>query len=291
VIPVYDFDETSKISGQADTDFSVSFYHEGVEESLDFTITEIGTTGDYLLEIADGFPDTGFWVINVQIDFNLSFWRTDVEVHAHDIDDVFLLISANIGSEPVTIHVVDQSDQDLPDVLVNIFNSSGTFLTSGRTDADGVLETTLDPGDYVIRLFSRGISFDIEEITVPEGGGEFEITGNIVGVSPPSDPQLCRLFADFVDLAGEAVEGFRIRVSNLFDPSADEGLAVVEGVEDHESDEDGHIEFDVVKGARLRVAFIGTKLVRTFTVPDESTANLLELMGQNTDNFAVVKAT
>jgi len=296
IIPVYDFDQTSRVTGQVQADFAVTIYQDGedITESVTVVITEIGTSGNYKFSIPDGFEDTGFYVIDVQVAYNESYWRIDAEVHVHDIDDVYYVLSGGYGAEVATLTVVDTSNDDapIPDVLVNVLGEDeDTFITFGRTDSAGQVVFSLDEGVYTLRMYSPGYAFDIETITVPNGGLVQTLSGEGVGVEAPADPEVCRLYAYFYSMDGTAFSGFKVRVSNLYDPSADAGMAIVEGEHTATSDANGLLQIDVVQGTKLKVAFTGTKLTRTITVPSTPTASLLTLMGQNTDAFRVVRAS
>jgi hypothetical protein len=56
------------------------------------------------------------------------------------------------------------------------------------------------------------------------------------------------------------------------------------------SDVNGHVEFDMVQGTRIRVNFITTRVSRDLDVPQQPSANVLTLIGNKKDAFAVVKA-
>lgn len=295
IVPVFDFDQVSRVSGQVAGDFTVAVYKDGeLAVGYDPAVSEIEGTGNYAFTLADGFPDVGFYVLDIQILYNESSWRIDVEVRVHDIDSVFYVLSGGYGTEEVLLTLVDTNQDDAPivDALVNVLSPDGdTFVTFGRTDSAGQVVFALDEGDYTLRLYSPGYAFDVEAITVADGGLVQTITGASAGVDAPSNPEACRLYAYFYSMDGAAVEGFRVKASNLYDPSSVSGMSVIEGEQTVASDADGLVQVDVVQGTRLKVSFIGTKFTRTITVPSTPTASLLTLMGQNTDAFRVVRAS
>ena len=298
VFTVFDFDAVSTVSGEDPGDFTVRFSKDDTAQSLAFDIDEIGTTGDYVVTIPDGFPSMGLWVISVEVAYNGSTWRDEVEVRAHDIDDVYdVIVAGGSGVETVNITVVDIANGNIPvpDALVQVYDDTGAVLvTFQRTDTSGVASILLDDDDYQVRVFKPGVS----QVTVPDtitvidtGGAtpqDFEVEVEAVIVAPPSSPELCRLYADFVSMAGEPWEGFKLQVENLFDPESSVGLRVIEPVKQHETDESGHVEFDVVRGSRVKVAFITTPLTREFVVPDKPVESLLTVFGAATDAFQVV---
>ena len=117
----------------------------------------------------------------------------------------------------------------------------------------------------------------------------FSIEAESLSVSAPTSPNLCRIYADFVDQAGAYLTNFEVSVTNLFSPSSSEGLSVVESHTSYTSNSVGHVEFDLVIGAKVKLALVTTGLVRDITVPDQPTANLFDLLGDATDPFQVVE--
>lgn len=295
IVPVLDFDQVSRVSGQEESDFSVRIYHEGEEVTGDIslTITEIGDSGNYAFAIADGFPSVGYYVIDVQVLYNDAFWRIDVEVHVHDIDSIFYVLSGGYGVEEVTLTLVDTNQDDAPivDALVNVMSTDGeTFITFGRTDPAGRVTFSLDVGSYTLRMYSPGFAFDVETLTVPIGGTQDTVNGVSISVEAPTNPALCRLYAYFYDMAGAPVAGFRVKVVNLYDAG---NMSITDSEETFTTDADGLVTMDLVHGIKVKVSLIGTKFTRTITVPPPptATANLLMLAGQNTDTFRVVRAS
>lgn len=294
VFTVFDFDLESTISGQVSGDFVVSFFQDDSSAlAIPFSVSEIGATGTYSLQVPGGLPDVGIWTIQVFVNYNGSTWQSQVEVREHDIDDVYaIVVAGGSGAEAVTLRVIDSANGDLPipGLLINVYDSAGTlFITFGRTNNAGELPLLLDVGGYVLRMYKPGVACDEHTLTVPTGGGTFIYECESIMVTPPPSPQLCRLYADFISQEGLPFSKFKLQVQNLFDPAAPSGLTVVDKARTHESDTNGHIEFDVVRGTRVSVAFITTPMTRTFVVPDKPVENILTLMGSATDTFQVVK--
>lgn len=293
-VTVLDFDEYTPISGQHGLDFTLKFAHNGLEVTgVVYIINEVDSSGVYSVEVPDGFDAAGFWCITCWVHYNESVWQTLVEVSEHDIDDVYDLIVGTEGMEVVILHTIDNHSVSVPDALVHVYDETGTVLiTFGRTDPSGLLEITLDEDDYIVRVYKPAYNFPAYDLTVPHGGGHFDIPGSSYAVDPPPSPSLCRVYADFVTMAGEPLAGFRIRVENLYDPnhSWGTGVAVMESRREYTADDNGHIEFDVVRLTRVRVAFVGTSLSRDVVIPDEAVANLTTIFGQATDNFVLKRS-
>lgn len=300
VFTVFDFDGVSTVSGQVPGDFTVRFsLNDAPITGIVFSVVEIGTTGDYAVVVPGGFPTRGLWAVTTVVAYNGSTWRDEVEVRVHDIDDVYdVLVAGGSGVEQVTLTVVDTANGNIPipDALINVYDDTGVVLvTFQRTDTSGQATVLLDPDSYIVRVYKPGVSCDDDIIVVADTGGltpqAFQIDCASILVAPPSTPQLCRLYADFITQDGLPFQQFKLKVENLYDPESTSGLAVIEAVRQYETDANGHVEFDVVRGTRVRVAFVTTPLTREFVVPDKPVESLLTVFGAATDAFQIVKRT
>jgi len=293
IITVFDFDGVTRVSGQESGDFDLDFYKDGVQViAPSHTITEIGSTGDYMITVTNGFAKA-VWTINAVVSYNDSVWREVIEVRDMDADNIYaMFIAGGTGTETATIKVTRIGTLiPVPGVRVNIYDDTGTaFITWGTTGPNGEIVFTLDSGDYEAKFFKPGFYAVSKEFTVTTGPMVVPISAQVASVTAPAQPNLCRLYADFMDQAGAAVEGFRVQVTNLHRPSDSSNLGVVQKVKTHETDDAGHVEFDVVQGTRIRVNFVTTRVTREFQVPAQPSANLLTLIGDKKDAFAIVQA-
>lgn len=298
VLTVFDFDGVSTVTGQVPGDFAVRFSRNDLPiTGVVFTIAEVGATGDYVVTIPGGFPSKGLWAVTVEAAYNGSTWRDEVEVRVHDIDDVYdVVVAGGSGMETVTFTLVDTAhgNAPVPDALINVYDDTGAVLvTFQRTDTSGEATVLLDADAYVIRVFKPGVSYVDQSITVLDTDGltpqSFELECESVHVAPPASPLLCRLYADFVTQDGLPFAQFKVRVENLYDPASSSGMSMAEAVRDYQTDSGGHVEFDVVRGSKVRVAFVTTPWTREFVVPDSPVASLLTVFGAATDAFQVVR--
>ena len=291
VITVFDFDGTSRVSGQLTGDFEIEFLFNGAAAPA-YTIAEIGSTGDYLLEVTNGFPAKGTWTVTAVVSYNDSLWRDVVEVRDLDVDEIYaMFIASGTGTEKVTITVTDDNNEPVPAVRINLYDDTATaFITWNTTGPNGTAIFDLDSGDYIARFFKPGFIATQEDFEVVTGPMVVSIDASVVQVSSPAQPNLCRLYADFIDQAGQPVEDFKVQVTNLHKPSDSANLGVVQRVKVYESNSDGHVEFDIVQGTRIRVNFVTTRISRNLRVPKTPSANLFTLIGDKKDAFAVVKA-
>lgn len=76
--PAFESDGYTKRPGLSGADFTVSVYQDGALSAVPVTITEIGTSGEYKIEFEP--TATGFWQVQVLIDFNKEVWASSIEV-------------------------------------------------------------------------------------------------------------------------------------------------------------------------------------------------------------------
>jgi hypothetical protein len=118
--------------------------------------------------------------------------------------------------------------------------------------------------------------------------------------SPRSDPfegvpgtqvtsgQLSLATIDLVDLSGKALPNRKISVYPVSQPLLVEGFGVDLGRAGItiETDNSGHAETQLVRGSIVKVVFDGTSFIRTISVPDVSTFDLLEALSAVPDQFS-----
>jgi len=176
----------------------------------------------------------------------------------------------------------------IPGVAVRVFDAGGVFVTSGTTDALGIVDITLDgavsPGtQYLIRLYKFGVSFDspasiyvISPAPVPEGNN-FKAYGDINAASAPSDARLCRCHGYLRDARGDAWRG-RIRFT-LYSPDIVDQTAILSRELTVEADSYGYFLVDLFRTGVYVAQVEGISSdERRVTVPDASTINIADLL-------------
>ena len=247
-------------------------YLEGtLQATVVASVTEVAA-GVYDVHVTPGFSSVGYWTVVLA----LLGTAYDVEVSEHDVDDVYFLLSGVVGGNLVEVEVVADS-VPVPGVSLSVYDDGGDVLVTWReSDASGEASFFLPSGDYVLRAYEPGYSFEDVEFESP---GSVTMSGEGLDVPAPSDPTLCRIYGDFVDLDGTARVGQVVKVVNLHDPVATVGLAVSEPEVEVVADANGHVEFDVVQGTKLAISISGTSTTRNVTVPAQPTKNLHDLLG------------
>jgi len=290
----YDYDGVSKLSGLTEDggELSFSFYKNGTEiADQTYTVTEVGTTGTYTLNTT--FATTGYWAIFISIidaDTSdiISEFRTDVEVTAYSIDDVYTEVGesggSGIGNETCAITVADTNNNDalVAQVAINVFNADKTvFVTYGYTDTNGAITFYLDAGTYKLVPYKVGYSASDTTITVVDNGGvgtqSYTVGVESVNVVAPTQAGVCRLYADFKDQAGSPIANFKVSISTIYDETS-LSLGVGESRKVYTANSSGHLQFDIVQGLKIEVSLVSTEVTSIITVPSTSVSNLLDLL-------------
>lgn len=111
------------------------------------------------------------------------------------------------------------------------------------------------------------------------------VQGNVTTIVPSAD--LVTASIDVADLAGRPVEDMRISFYYTLEPPIQTSdIALLERVVEAQTDQVGHAEIDLVKGAVIDVTFVGTGMVRRITVPDAD-FDLLDEIAAADDNFQI----
>ena len=272
--------------GQGGSVFGATFYKDGVAQAgISHTVTEL-SLGRYLINFTP--TAVGFWVVVITPPLG-GATSVEAEVVANTVDDLYTLVSGQVGSNSVTLTLQDSgTSAAVPGVVVNVYNSANTvFICSGTTDSNGKVVFVLDAATYKLRVYKLGIATTEAGLTVTSASTQSHTVAlTAVSVSAPSTPATCRLFADFVKLNGTAYGSFKVKVQNMYLPTAN--MAVVQSESTHTANSSGRVEIDVVQGTKIKVSFINTAFTREVIVPATTTSNLLTLMGAATDPFVVV---
>jgi len=218
-----------------------------------------------------------------------------------------------VAVETVKIYVKDQDDLPIVDVLVRVFDETGTTfisqnyttLVSGRAEAEFTLDGDDPPISYTIRLSKTGVAFDGNQgdasktpqlITIyspptaaPNGTNNFEVIGQTFTLPTATDPRLCRASGFFKDPTGQPLAGLEMEFINQFRPAVVDGYGVLGAKVDVRTDEDGYVEIDLYRFAEYHVMIQGLETAeecdtgaivfdRDIVVPDRASMSLLDLL-------------
>ena len=288
VLTVIDLDGQTPVTGLTESDFTVSIFKDGVADTATFAITEI-SGGNYRLHFSSGFDSAGYWVVTVLVEPIDSLHRYNIEASNANIDDLYQLLTgaAVEGITTVTFTVENDSAETVQGVTVAIYNELGTTLIStGVSDTNGEAVINLPPASYKVKTFLAGYNSANESLTVTNTGTQsvdVEIVSLLISPPPIQVPSLCKLYIDFLDMNGEAAFQ-KIAVTHTL---ADTGSGVVQtDTSYYETDDDGHIEFNIIQDSYITVTLIDTGFKKTILVPEEVSASLSELLGIKLNDVA-----
>lgn len=139
--PVFDFDGINKKSGLGASDFDVKIYKDGaLQGAYSYTISEIGTTGDYKIEWIPG--SVGYWVIEVYIQYNYEWWGGEYDVFEGSQTDIYEMVRRALGLIHENIFI-DETVYNVNNQLV----SARVRVFDSKTDCDNATDGGNPPVD------------------------------------------------------------------------------------------------------------------------------------------------
>lgn len=186
-------------------------------------------------------------------------------------------------AEQAVIRVLD-SRLSLPvaGVTVRFFDALGAqLLTGGTTDEDGEVDVLLPEATYTVRLYKAGMSFGPPTSISVDGAEDnvWDLSG--ASVAPPTSPdqRVCVVFGTFRDAFHQPLSGVDIHILPKFDPAMVDGDLVLVHTKGVRSDEDGYVEFPLLRCAKYDVTLQGgEQAIREVSVPDLPNINVGDLI-------------
>lgn len=96
-----------------------------------------------------------------------------------------------------------------------------------------------------------------------------------VGVDPTG---VVRGWVRLADVAGRPLGGQRVLVDNQFKGTVADGFMIAGGAQDALTNDEGYVEFMLVRGLSITVSIAGTSLFRDITVPTDPTVESFNMM-------------
>jgi len=133
--PIYELDGIHKHSGGSA--YTVTIWKDGVEQAIDYTITEIGTSGEYTFEFTP--DDVGYWVAEVIIAYNTEVYAGEYDVYETDpaqalfnaaYDSGTLYLEAWLDRQGISVPAAD-----LVSCQVDVYEQDGSLLVSSTSAA------------------------------------------------------------------------------------------------------------------------------------------------------------
>jgi hypothetical protein len=189
-----------------------------------------------------------------------------------------------VSFEPVDVNVANSLGDPLENVLVKVYDPTGTtFYTQGITDESGVASLLLETLEYSMRFyrFQTGFSQPQRFTVLPAPDlNSFDVVGEPFVLPIATDPRLCRCSGFFRDLDGSPKQFLDIHIISKFDPILLDQAAVISEERHFRTDEKGYGQIDLIRGAEYeaRVESIDGNSLRCLKVPDLSSCNLPDLL-------------
>ncbi len=139
--PIWEHDGYTKKTGE--TVFTVMVWLDGVVQAAIIpTVSEIGTSGEYKIEFQ---PDnTGFWTVEVLIDYNKDIWFGEYDAATGSIQDIYDVVMRIAGLSHENIFIDNTSydaDGQLISARVRLFDSGTNcdLATDGGSETTGMI--------------------------------------------------------------------------------------------------------------------------------------------------------
>jgi hypothetical protein len=139
-------------------------------------------------------------------------------------------------------------------------------------------------------LLSRTLTaFTVPEDLVVAAGPapqSFTFQGTTSVISPPANPNLCRVYGFLQDLKGSPLAFIAVIAHNLFDVTDINGIGILGSKTDVITDATGRFEMDLVQGATVQIMVQDTDIAIRVEVPAQATANITDLISSATNEIA-----
>lgn len=164
--------------------------------------------------------------------------------------------------------IILESDDVVPVLVelltVRLFDTGGSFITSGVTDIAGEVIVDVPDADYDLYFFKSGVSIldgMPQRITVDAGDVDippntFKVLAHIAALPEAVDPGLCRVSGDLVGSGGQSSIDGRLVFSLCKQAGYILGdLLAPQSALNKAPDAGGHYEFDLIRGQEYEAWF------------------------------------
>ncbi len=163
---------------------------------------------------------------------------------------------------PVTIRLLtdDPSPARIQNVIVDFYDTSAVFQTSGTTDINGETVVSLPDGSYDLMFFKTGVTIQPSQpqrIVVDHAlTNIFQVTGHVRAMPESTDPTKCKVSGTIKGVGGnyevtrlifEPVMSLLVQGGQLVAPSS--------RVE-YTSDDTGYFEFELLRNQKYNGYFV-----------------------------------
>lgn len=237
------------------------------------TNNQLNTTKPWVTQ-----PD-GTTTYDVYLPANVNVDRDNFYVSANLIDDID--VGLGTGSQSIIFHIKDSVPNNIADVQVTIFSADNTTKVAGpsTTNADGNTGSfNLNAGTYSLRMNKAGAVNSTQSKTVTLDA-TIEVVVTVDTITPPADPELCRLYVFPITLDNQDVASLVISISTKGRLTKVNGEFIEGGASgtfalDSSTTPDSYY-FDAVQGAVVNINCVDLGIIdRSIEVPAEDTKDL-----------------
>lgn len=163
---------------------------------------------------------------------------------------------------PVIIQLIsnDPSPVDIEGVVVEFYNTSAVFQTSGVTDSDGEVEVTLPDDTYDLLFFKTGINIlprqpqriVVDSLLI----NTFEVTAHVRATPESIDPLRCTVSGSIIGVGGgQAVHRVIFEPLRLLTVLSSKIIAPYHRIE-FTSDDNGYFQFELLRNTKYNAYFL-----------------------------------
>lgn len=164
--------------------------------------------------------------------------------------------------------IILESDDPTPSLVSGVqtrfFDTGGSLVTTGTSDANGEVIVDIPDADYDLYFFKSGVSVNDgmpQRITVDSADPDnppntFKVKVHVHSLPESVDPTLVRISGNLIGADGKATKDGHLTLAPIYDTGVYEGkvLSPKHTKETH-PDEDGYYEFDLIRGLEYNLYF------------------------------------
>ena len=168
---------------------------------------------------------------------------------------------------------------------------TGANVTNTLTGIYTVTWTPSAAGQYKVVW-----SFAVSDVSYTQDEDVFVLAAASTSVTPDGDADIgnsnvCKVTGTFIDAGGDYKKGVLVRFSPITVQAEHTSYGYIAGDINAESNADGAVTFNAVRGVFGLLTITGIGLVRRVTIPNESAIDIFELAAQGDDALEVQTPT
>lgn len=184
----------------------------------------------------------------------------------------------------VSFHVIDQHGADVQGVVVRVYDEDNVYQQDEQSsDATGMVNFVLAVGSYYARFYGEPAEAAVETprvfTVIDPGTNNFEVEVVVFAHPAAADPRYCTISGFFRDGTGQPQGGLPIHVHTKWSPvvAANPVAGYHPDTMHLSTDDDGYIQFDMLRGAKVDVIFgpIADQLIDC-EVPDQASVDAVD---------------